>query len=337
MERLIDKLREYLELAQGRVVDLKDLRVAFNIEPGSKEDGLLRKHMSSTLVKEKKVIPSGRRDSLYKVIKQVQPVRVFAPDRERRPIFNFNWPIDKQNGMPISIGEHIVLREGDFITIGGVKSKGKTTLMLNLAAANIDRHPILMGNEYTIYTDGHYEPAPRFLSRLDKMSEWVEWTDENGQDKFTLLPVKEDYAEHIVRDGINLIDWINLDANQLYEISKTAEGIKAAVGRGVVAGAIQKGEGAINPRGGQFVRDFSDVEILLDSFGGNDDNVLLTIKGCKEKTAPIVGKTYAFSIVESGTAIWNFREVKKCPACRGNGYTKSGECDNCLGRKYVDV
>jgi len=193
-----------------------------------------------------------------------------------------------------------------------------------------------MGNEYTNLVKGEYEPSPRFLNRVDTMSEWVKWVDDDGYDKFTLLPVRDDYAEHIVADRINIIDWINLDGNQLYDIGKILEGIKANLGRGVAIIGLQKGEGAINPRGGQFVRDFSDMEILLDGFGNNEDDILLTIKGVKEKHSPIVGKTYAYTIAGNGTKMLNFREVKKCPDCRGQGYKVGKECDVCFGKKYVD-
>jgi len=336
LEYLIDRLKDYLGGCQGRIVNLKDIRVVLEIKPGSKEDTLLRSHMSKTLVVERIVVPSGRNDGFYKVVKQAHPVRVFMPNRERSPVFDLLWPVDRKRDCEMEIGEAIVVREGDLITIGGVKSKGKTALCLNIIARNIDKSPVLMGNEYTILSGGKFEPAPRFLNRLDAMSSWVSWVNDEGYDKFVLLPVREDYAEHIYRDRINVIDWINLDGDRSYDISKVLESIKAAVGRGVGIAVTQKGEGTVNARGGQFVRDFSDVEILLDGYGDYDDDVLLTVKGCKEKTSPIVGRTYAYRLVNQGTEIWDFREVKKCPQCRGTGYTRGGTCDGCSGRKFVD-
>lgn len=336
-ERLSDRLIEYLKLAEGKFVHLKDIRVALNIQPGSRDDANLRTQMSETMVKNKIVSPSGKNDGIYKVVKQVQPVPVFSIPRERKPVFDLNFPRDFNTDMELEFAEHIVFREGDLITLGGVKSKGKTLLCLNLCAMNIDKKPVLMGNEYTVSVNGKYEPAPRFFNRLDTMSQWIEWTDENGYDKFLLLPVRDDYAEHIVADRINIIDWINLDGGQLYDIGKVLEGIKANIGRGIAIVALQKGESAPNPRGGQFVRDFSDLEILLDGFGDDENDILLTLKGVKEKHKPIVGKTYAYHIDSSGTKILNFREVKKCFACHGQGYTKSGKCGECFGCKFVDV
>ena len=337
MERLSDRLLEYLKSAQGKIVYLKDIRLAFNIEPGSKDDSNLRTQLSTTMVEHKIVSPSGRNDGAYKVIKPVYPVRVFLPGRERRPIFNLKFPQDRQKQNEIGIASHIVMREGDLITIGGVKSKSKTTLCLNFTAENIEVKPILMGNEYTVLTDGAYQPAPRFLNRLDEMKEWVNWIDDEGYDRFTLLPVRDDYAEHIIKDRINIIDWINLDASRLYDISRVLEDCKSAIGKGILIVAIQMGENAINPRGGQFVRDFSDVEILLGGFGNED--FLMTIKGVKETPkgkSSIIGKTYAYSVAANGTQIWNFREVIRCSKCKGSGTIKGDECFICQGKRYIE-
>ena len=337
-DNLANSLREYLKSVQGRVVTLRDLRMELKIDPNSSAWEGVRVQMLrfANNPKERLVVPSGKNDGVYKVIVQVNPVRVFVPGRERRPVFNLMFPQDAQRDIEIDIADKIVIREGDLITLGGVKSKGKTTLCLQFAGANIDKRPVLMGNEYTVAVDGRYEPAPRFFNRLEKMSEWIEWVDSEGNDKFTLLPVREDYAEHIVRDKINIIDWINMDAGALYDISRVLENIKAQLGRGVAIIALQKSEGAGNPRGGQFVRDFSDVEILLDGYGKGDDDILMTIKGVKEKKSPVVNKTFAYTIINEGTQLYNFREVVECRACRGSGYTKGGKCEECNGRKYID-
>jgi len=329
------EVKDYLSQRQGQETTLDKIRSELGIERHTKSFDAVRNIMFQ-LTESHVVRPTGKKDGSYKVVIQVEPVRVFLPGRERRPPFDLIFPRDFDSGMMMNFAESVVVREGDLITLGGVKSKGKTLLCLSFCAENIDKQPVLMGNEYTSLIKDKYEPTSRFLGRLDKMREWVEWTDADGYDKFTLLPVRDDYAEHIEKDKINIIDWINLDGNQLYDIGKILEGIKANLGRGVGIVALQKGEGAGSPRGGQFVRDFSDLEILLDGFGDNDDDVLLTVKGCKEKTRPIVGKTYAYTIMGGGTQITNFREVIKCPACHGNGYGKGGTCDNCLGKKFVD-
>ncbi len=337
MPNLIDVVIEYLLPAQGKTVELKDIRSHLHIEVGSKDDTNLRKLMSETLVARRIVSkPGSGRDGVYKVVKQVSQVKVFNMNRQRRPPVKLYFPRDFTTDMEFSFAEFIVLREGDLITVGGVKSTGKTHFCLSICAENIDSLPVLMGNEYTVTVSDAYEPSPRFLDRVDKMAEWCQWTDEKGDDKFTLLPVSEDFAEHVIADRTNIADWINLDGDRLYDIGRVLKGFKSNVGRGVGVAALQKGEGTINPRGGQFVRDFSDLEILLDPFGKNPHDVLLTIKGAKETTKPIVGKTYAYTIGESGTKAFNFREVKRCPGCMGTGHYKGSDCEECLGTGFRD-
>jgi len=343
-------VRALLATMQGKEVTLDVIRKELHIVAGSKSFDEVRNVMyqlANPKSGKRIVVASGKKNGAYKVIEQVVPVQIYGQVRERRPVFNLVFPRDAHTGRELHFADAITIREGDLITIGGVKSKGKTTLCLQFCGENIDMKPILMGNEYTVLvtdddgSNAHYEPSPRFVSRLDVMSSanggWIDWIDENGEDKFTLLPVRDDYAEHVVKNKLNIIDWINLDGDKLYNVGKTLEDIKKNQGRGITIAALQMGEGAMGPRGGQFVRDFSDVEILLDGFGQDDNDILLTVRGAKEKSAPIVGRTYAYTIGASGTKIFRFREVEKCPFCHGQGYSKGIKCEYCFGNKYMDI
>jgi hypothetical protein len=345
------EVKELLKKMQGKEVTLAGIRKELQIQAGTKSFDAVRNilfQLSEQRDGDRIIRPSGKKDGVYKVIEQVDPVSVFGVERERRPIFELIFPRDFDTMEEMSLAKDVVIREGDLITLGGVKSKGKTTLCLNFCGENIEKHPVLMGNEYTVQiTDEknngkpRYEPAPRFLNRLDTMDAnkdgWINWIDVDGKDKFLLLPVRDDYAEHIVKNRINIIDWINLGGERLFDIGKVLEEIKSNLGRGIALIALQKSESADNPRGGQFVRDFSDLELLLDGYRSDEDDILLTIKGCKEKHSPIVGRTYAYTIGGGGTKILNFREVKKCPACRSSGYVKGDKCGTCNGNKFMDV
>ncbi len=332
-EKLIDKVRELLEPMRekgGREVDYTYIRKELHLEPGSKESGDGLRKVFERLIYQRWVRPKGSRPGNFKVIKRVEAIQVFGNKRERRPPVELVFPRAQDTGMEMDFLEDIVLREGDGILISGASNYGKTTLAMNICGENIDKHPILMGNEYS--SGG--EPTPRFLNKLDLM-DWVKWDDEDGMDKFTLLPVKEDWAEHVVQDRINIIDWVNIATGEHYMIGNVLESIKDQVGRGVAIVAIQKGEGAEMGRGGQFTKDFTDLELLLDKLGANE--TLLTLGKVKEtiNNKRMSGRTYGFSI-EDGVRIMNFREVKKCPGCFGRGYTKEGQCSTCHGDKFVD-
>ena len=329
------EIRAYLQKIQGKKISLSELRTEFNILSGTESFDAVRNIMWQ--LAELKIVKSLDR-GVYKVVTQVHPVRVFDKSRERRPPFELFFPKDFDTGMEMLFAEFIVIREGDLVEIGGQSNLGKTCLALNFCGENIAYNPILMGNEYTtrIGDTDEYEPTPRFLNRLDNM-DWIEWTNGDGSDKFTLLPVREDYAEHIVKDKINIIDWINLPANQLYDISKVEDDIKAEIGRGIGIIVLQKGEGNM-ARGGQFTKDFIDCELLIDKFTERES--LLTIGKIKEYTKSVMGKTFAFGISQ-GVKIINFREVVKCEKCWGKGWVKSGNssipCEDCDKRGRVDL
>ena len=317
------ELKEFLSKSQGKVVTYRFIRTEMGLKPGGKSWNNLRPQMAR-LVEEKIVRPTGRNPGEFKVVTQVKRVIVFDKKREKSPPFDLAFPYDYDTEEELPFAKDIVIREGDIILIGGDGNYGKTLLALLFCGVNIDKFPVLMGNEYT---SGNGEPTPRFINRLIDMDKF-EWTNGDGVDKFELLPVHDDYAENIVPDRINIIDWINLEADRLYLISRVMEDIQREIKKGVAIIVLQKGEGLGSARGGQFTKDFTSCELLLDKMGSE---TRMTIGKVKEATASIVGKTYGFAIGGGGTQILNFREVKKCK-CWG----KKDDCE-CLGKGYKDL
>ena len=324
------EIRDFLCLRQGKEITLADIRREFHIVPGTKSFDAVRNIMFQ-LAEANVVHATGKRDGVYKVITQVKPVPVFSVQRERRPPFDLVFPRCWETFEELSFGSKVVIREGDLILISGLSNFGKTTLCLNFCGENIDRNPVLMGNEYTTLVENEYKPTPRFMNRLDAM-DWVQWADEAGQDKFTLLPVRDDYAEHIIKDRINIIDWINIETGEHYLIGNILEKIKRNLGRGIAIVAIQKGEGMTAGRGGQFTKDFADLELLLDKYGQSD--VLLTVGKVKEPRGMVIGNTYAYTITE-GVKIMDFHRVEICGHCHGTGKDKNHDCEVCSGKKYL--
>ena len=315
----IEYVREFIKPYEGREVTLAEMRAEMHI--GRDDEAFDDVRTIFFRLKEQGVVKVVRR-GVYKIVKRVSPVQVFGVQRDRKPPFNLIFPKDFDTGMEFPFAEHVVVREGDCILIAGFSNYGKTTLSMSILGENIDHHPILLGNEFT----KDDEPTPRFLNRLDAM-DWFKWADENGQDKFTLLPVYDDFAENIVKDRINIVDWINLPG-EYYMISPIMEGIKRAVGNGIAVLVLQKNEGSTSGRGGAPTKDFADLELLIDSHGEFESR--LTVGKCKESTGRIIGKSWAFEI-QNGVKIFNIREVKRCFKCHGKGYGQYGRCNECEG------
>lgn len=321
------EVKAFLQNIEGREISLDALRRELQIEQGSKSwDGI--RNIMFHLVEQKVVKPSGRKNGIYKVLRKVDPIRVFGSNHKSSE-FKLYFPRDFDTGIEIEIAEHIVVRGGDLILIAGVSNYGKTALAMNFLAENISSHPVLMGNEYTT-ADG--KVTPRFLNRINSM-EGIDWVDEDGNDNFTLMPVLEDYAEYIVKDRINIIDWINIETGEHYMIGSLLKSIKQEVGDGVAIAVIQKAEGAVAGRGGQFTKDFADVELLIEKYGERESR--LTVGKVKEYTRNIIGRSWAYEIV-GGVKLINIREIRRCKRCYGKGYNSKGACEDCNEKGWVD-
>ncbi len=322
-ELTLDIVRKFLSTLEGQNITTNGLRREFNLLPGSKSYDSIR--MIIHRLVEQKILRSLGSRGEYRVVKQVQPIQVFGEPMSEP--YQLIFPRCFETFMEMDFADDLIIREGDLVLISGQSNFFKTGLCLNFAGENIDSEPVLMGNEYTTLEN---KPSPRFLNRIKNM-DWIHWQDENGKQKFTLLPVRADYAEHIVKDKINIIDWINIDTGEHYMIGTIMESIKRELGKGIGIIAIQKSKGAEAGRGGQFTKDFADVEILLDNFPESDD-ILLTIGKVKESKKKVTGRTFAFDVFQ-GVKIMDFREVVKCGKCYGKGWVKEGNsskpCDVC--------
>lgn len=325
------EVRAYLKKIEGRTIDLSSLRTEFQIDRGTKSWDAIRNILYQLAEGDNRVVkPSGKKDGTYKVIKRVERVDVFGVERERKAPIELIFPRDQDTGMELPFAENIVLRQGDLVLIPGLSNYGKTTLALNFIAENLKQHPVLMGNEYT---DENEQPKQRFLNRLDAM-DWADWTNGSGKDNFELLPVHEDFEDNIIKDRINVIDWIDIETD-FWDIKNISKRLKLAVGDGLVIAVIQKNEGSDTGVGGGMTKYYTDLEILVDRH--TDHESRLTIGKVKESKEPVTGRSWAFGIRKQGTQLVHVREVKKCPTCHGFKYIKGkGACDTCYAVGWLD-
>src|SRR3990167_452522 len=122
---LTEKVREYLSAREGQQIDIRTLRADLLIEPGSENwDNLFT--IISRYASEKRLRYVAKGTGVYQVISPILPVKVFGVERERLPPFDLRFPRDFNTMMEMGFAESVVIRAGDIITIGGVKSQGKT-------------------------------------------------------------------------------------------------------------------------------------------------------------------------------------------------------------------
>lgn len=330
--RLSDKLREYFATAQGRTVDLRDIRAYLKIESGSKDDQNLRTQMSTTMIKQKIVKPSGLKDSSYKVLLPVEPVKWWDGDDEE-PL-DFRFPRSYEDDTEFGIEDCVEVFAGDLILISGRSNFGKTAMALSIMGENLGLMGAnLMGSEYTA---ANGKTSPKFRRRIKRMN-WANWVGENGDPQFQLLPIGSDYEDYVEADMLNVIDWISLPG-EYYLIDRVMKAIKDRVGDGVAVVVLQKNKDAEFGEGGERTERYADVSLRIDSF--DKDESLLTIGKVKSPKGQATGRMWAFSIVDYGANFDNIREVVQCHNCWGKGYKGSGstykKCDTCNGKKYIN-
>ena len=335
VERLSDKIREYLVTARGRKVNLKDMRAFLHIEPGSKDDQNLRTQMATTMVTEKAVKPSGLNDGAYKVLLPIEPVDFSLDGDDKEGILDVKFPRSYIDDTTFGLEDLVELSQGDLIAITGETNYGKTGIALSFLGENLGLLPVsvLMGSEYTSSAG---EISPKLKRRLRRM-DWAKWV-ENGKPRFKLLPVEHDYEDYVEKDGLTVIDWISLPG-EYYLIDTVMKTIKNGVGRGLVIPVLQKNKGAEFAEGGQRSERYADLVLKIDRFGEHESILTIgKVKAAKGKSP--TGRVWAFTITDYGANLQYIREVIKCPKCWARGYIKDGQeakrCPVCEGKKYID-
>ena len=281
------------------------------------------------LVEEKKLKRVSR--GWYRKVKELRAIEWWEYDQEEAlPIV---WPYGADDNSSFEFDQNIEVMKGDLIVIAGVSNMGKTCFALNFLVNNLsilDGHARLMGNEY--------KPV-RFAFRIKRMAEAYNaqiWNSDK-QPRFDLLPVTQNHADYIVRDKLNIVDWINI-RGEFYAIGGTLEDIQAEVGNGLALIVLQKSRGKSMGMGGDFGAFTPSVYMTIDPLGKGAARLnVLKVKSTPPEGMRPEGKMYGFSIVDRGSKFHNIREIKTCPACRTSGYVHGDYCDKCQGLGYVDV
>lgn len=335
-ERLSDKLREYLEPARGRNVNLRDIRSYLKIEPGSKEDQNLRVLMAVNLVGDHTVKPSGLGDGVYKVLLPISPVKFSLDGDENEGILDVRFPRSYVDDSIFEFRDDVELNEGDLVLITGETNYGKTGVAVTFMGENLDllEATDLMGSEYN---SPNGQISPKFRRRLKRMN-WAKWENEKGETQFNLWPIEHDYEDYIVPNHLTVIDWLTIPG-EFYLIDTVMKIIKNSIGRGLAIIVTQKNKGAEFSEGGQRAERYADLVLKIDRFGTSESILTVgKVKAARGKSP--VGRTFAFGFTDYGANLIGIREVVKCLKCWGKGYVGGGDnkkrCPSCEGKKYID-
>ncbi|KKM77605.1 hypothetical protein LCGC14_1368210 [marine sediment metagenome] len=213
------------------------------------------------------------------------------------------------------------IHKGDGIVVGGESNEGKTTLVTNIVADNMDDMDVRFVS--TEMTDA------KLRQRIDRM-DWVEPLNGAGKPKFEFGFMEgDDYEDAIHPDKINIIDWIGL-RGEFWQIENIIRDMKSRLRDGIVIIVLQKKQGEDNPLGGEFAYRRADVCLSISR------GVLKVLKA-KDYNQPNPNyKKWAFEIANKGSCFCNIREVEDCPQCRGKKYWGGIKCKRCYGKGFIE-
>ena len=153
--------------------------------------------------------------------------------------------------LPLGLSGMCNIFPKNIIVIAGSKSSGKTSLLLNIALENQNKHPVVylnseMGDE-------------EFTDRMTKLG------CNNPQDvKFKCFHRSSDYHDMVDGNGaIYIIDFLEVH-DKFYEIAKPIKQIHEKLRDGIAIIGIQMKSGTTIGRGGDFSKEKSRLYLALD-------------------------------------------------------------------------
>jgi len=143
-------------------------------------------------------------------------------------------------GFPFGIQKLCHVYPGNLVVLAGAQNAGKTAFLLNVIRLNMHWMPV--------YYVSSEMGAEELAMRLEKfpgigLEDWI----------FTAWERSSDFADVIVPDAINIIDYYEFAGGEaFYQISEGLRAIWEKVGTGIAIVAIQKGANRTTGRGGDF-------------------------------------------------------------------------------------
>jgi len=219
-----------------------------------------------------------------------------------KTLFDLVYPSDHEDPTAkFGFEDSIKLFPGDIVGIAGGGNLGKTTMCLNLAVDNMDKYKV-------IYFTSEFH-SEKFIDRIGGF-DWVNPWDENGNLRFKLARLTENFIDQIQEGYINIFDWVRMDEEQ-WKINALMDKVtKKLNGKGLAIISMQKRSNKNYAVGGEGSMDYASAYFTI-SFEGETKRNILKVEKVK---SPVVGndpnyKKYSFRLV-GGAKFTDIKEEK---------------------------
>jgi hypothetical protein len=155
--------------------------------------------------------------------------------------------------MPFHLHDVAEITPKAIIVVAGSTNSGKTAFFLNLVKMNMDKF-----NEF--YYFNSETSAQTFRKRLDKFGLDISY----WSNKLKVIDRVKNFSDVINPDGINIIDYLELDPEKTYKVCEYIRDIFNKLNKGIAFIGIQKASNASFGRGGEFTLEKAQLAISMD-------------------------------------------------------------------------
>jgi hypothetical protein len=156
--------------------------------------------------------------------------------------------------LPFHMQDYVDIFPGDMIVVAGVKNAGKTALALNFIELNLDK--------YDCYYHSSELVKQTFKLRVSKskgrtLQEW-------SKVKMTSGLMMTNAKDKVVKDALNVFDYIEGDEGEFFKIPAAMARIHRALGNGIAVVCLQKPKERDFARGGEGTKDKAALYLTID-------------------------------------------------------------------------
>lgn len=219
------EIRGFVEGATGTFT-LLDIYNTLNLKERKEKQNTCQ--IMHRLCKEGLTEKTGNKNGCFrKVNKSIIRMDIKNTSRDEYPLV-----------LPMGLNGLVRMLPKNIIVVAGCKNAGKSALLFNIAHDNRDKHVIRYMNSEA----GEQELAERIERFGEPLDTWdsVEFIDRSA-----------DFADAIIPDGLNIIDYMELDPERTYMVTQYMREIHDKLTTGVAVVALQKKIGAMVGVGGE--------------------------------------------------------------------------------------
>mgnify|MGYP001601906172 CR=1 FL=1 len=256
---------------------------------------------------------SAIRTALHRLVEAKYLVRHSTRDGLYRRAETSSQDIDWKNAdptktlplaFPFGLEKFMDCLRQDIYVVAGVKSSGKTSFAHNFIKMN-QNNPDLPQPIFLFSSEGSAQTLHKRLRAHDDM----------GIDDWTFRPKRKttDFADAIVKDHINIIDYLEPPGGEYKLMVEEIRRIYENLGDGIALICLQKDYTRDIARGGYGTIEKASLYLVLDRLA--DGGEVATVKECKNwkgKSNPYGLKIY-YKVAQQGAKLIKLREQWRTP------------------------